>query len=250
MNYTKSTLLFGLLFLLNLMPIEAKTVTLETGRTIFDRTRNIAIDEFDYIYILQNTDYSDKTHQLQIELEDGSKWTLESPQAETLSFYQRYKQESCDYKKAEQAVLNWAPGDHLIFHKITNRHSINVYNLEKDELFDVIPASAPSRNLHQITDKIVNKIQVPNYITKENNQKILTGYTTYRKAIISLSNGTLWNLGEGKFSDWQIGDAVMIAKDNPYLSSNTHVLINIAPNPVRQTMFKYKNLPRTSVQRN
>lgn len=61
-----------LCFLLIASSLHAKTVQLKTGHWIFDRYRNVTLDEFDYTYSIYSVDYENGF----FELDDGSIWQI------------------------------------------------------------------------------------------------------------------------------------------------------------------------------
>lgn len=192
---------FYFLFLLtvfNLHNIEAKTVNLETGNLIFDTSRLVEIDEFDYIYTVKAIHLDGYF----IELQDGSVWGIEELSPEAESFY-RNTNSSLEIDFVENIVATWQPGEHLIFHKVVDRESILVYNIDRDQLFDVTPLS-PAKY-----------------------EPITVASLNYSKRIIGLSDGSAWYGNACPCAGWKIGDPILIAKDNPWISTHTHMLINL-----------------------
>ncbi len=96
--------------------LDAKTVSLYTGRWFIDRYRNVDVDQFDYLYQILNIDQGQGT----LQLADGSIWRVEPMYDETSSFYAQ--QYPFDANTPVDAVFAaWQPGDVLIYHKVVNR---------------------------------------------------------------------------------------------------------------------------------
>ena len=112
----------------------SKTVDLKTGHWIIDRYRTVDLDKFDYRYAFKKSHLRGTF----FELEDGSLWELCEVGPETKSFYAT-RQPKVEFDFVEEIVDHWQQGDELIFHKVADRDSLLVYNVTRDQLFDVEP---------------------------------------------------------------------------------------------------------------
>lgn len=198
-------LVLGFTFATTVM-LNAMTVQLETGHWPIDRTRSVEIDDFDYIYVLKKVPLDGRF----IELEDGSFWQIEQLGPESTSFYRNYK-DVLEIGFIEELVDLWQPGEMLIFHKITDRE-INhrdgflVYNIDRDLLVDVTSLSSPIYHCLTVSE-----------IDTENN-------------LILLSDSSVWQYSQGDncvVEAWYAGDPILMAKDTPWRSNHTHVLVNM-----------------------
>lgn len=185
--------------------LQATTISLETGRRFFDKSRAVVLDEFDYIYTLNSTHLGGYF----IELEDGSVWSVEEMESEAKSFY-KDKGISIDHVFVEDLVLSWEPGEHLIFHKLVDRETLLVYNIERDQLLDFAPVSPPKYSSLIITSIDLNA------------------------HLIILSDGSQWTATLCPCQQWKINDPILVAKDHSFLGqslfkdrANTHILVNL-----------------------
>src|SRR5262245_52347601 len=112
----------------------SKTLDLKTGHWFLDRSREVHMDQFDYKYHLKKSHLRGTF----IELEDGSLWQLCEVSPETKSFYAT-REPKLEFDFVEEIVDQWNQHDELIFHKVANRDSLLVYNVTRDQLFDVEP---------------------------------------------------------------------------------------------------------------
>jgi hypothetical protein len=186
------------------MMLEAKTVEVETGHWIIDSSRFVNIDIFDYFYELKHTHLNGRY----IELMDGSIWEIEPLGPESSSFYRHYK-DVYEIGYIEELVDLWQPGELLIFHKITDKYidhkdGFLVYNVNRDLLVDVTVLSPPIYYSLSISEiDTVNKL-------------------------ILLSDSSVWQYNDwDKAGIWYPGDAIVVAKDTPWISHHTHVLVNL-----------------------
>ncbi len=204
MKKTIYTLISGLTMTASFL-LDARTVELKTGHWPIDSIRTIDIDNFEYIYELQYVPLAGRF----IELEDGSVWKIEPLGPESTSFYKEYK-DVLEVGFIEELVDLWQPGERLIFHKITDREihesdEFLVYNLDRDLLVDVTILSPPIYYCLTLSE------------VDEDNQ------------LIVLSDSSIWHYDNwDKASDhWFCGDPILVAKDNPWRSDHTHVLVNL-----------------------
>jgi hypothetical protein len=198
MNF-KSLCVVFFLCIMNLTQMEAKSVNLKTGRFFIDRSRLVEIDEFDYIYTIKDIHLGGYF----IELQDGSKWQVQELNYEANSFYAD-KEDSFEFEYVENVVIAWEPGERLIFHKVVDRESVLVYNIDRDQVFDFAPFSPPL------------------------SESIKIAALDYNQKIISLSDGSQWIFGKlCTCKSWKQGDPIVIAKDHPWSTKNTHILINL-----------------------
>ncbi|MBS0656488.1 MAG: hypothetical protein JSR46_11985 [Verrucomicrobia bacterium] len=224
------------LFLFAFHSLNARVVPLETGRWLLDTYRNVEIDDFDYTYQVESVDASTPAFTLQ----DGSVWQVVPMEAETLSFYRQRKSFFESIAAPESIFEQWKPGDILIFHKIVNRPSLLAYNITRDHLLDVAPIQIPVAPALRITS-ITNTndtFSTYDYNSKTGtmSQKIHNNWRT----VIALSDGTVWEGDAGRpILSWVVGDAVLIAKDTPYWSCNTHMLLNIKASKKRDSSVPY-----------
>lgn len=179
--------------------IEARSVTLETGSRFIDTYRTVDIDHFDYIYSIKSIHLGGYF----VELEDGSVWRVEELGPETKSFY-KATAFPIEEQYVENLVANWQPGERLIFHKVIDRETILIYNIDRDQLFDFVPFSPPKyETINVASIDLWNKT-------------------------LSLTNGTSWKFTSlCSCKKWKVGDPVLIAKDTPWSKINTHILINL-----------------------
>ncbi len=200
----------------------AKTVSLKTGRWIFDRYRNVDLDNFDYTYLISNVDHGQST----VTLQDGSMWVVTPMQAETVSFYQL--KNPLVTPSSITPLDYWESGDTLIFHKVVNRDSLLAYNLTKDLLLDMVPVSSPTNPLLTIAS-ITNTNEVSYYYNYNNKTQSLQQYQDNEwRTVIVLSDGSVWEGDPGNHAlvSWIVGDPILVSKDTPWWSSNTSILIN------------------------
>lgn len=203
MRKISPTLVLGFTFAALTM-LNATTVQVETGHWPIDSTRWLDIDQFDYIYEIRNTPLEGRF----IELEDGSYWQIEPLGYESSSFYRNYK-DVLEIGFIEELVDLWQPGEMLIFHKITDkeingRDRFLVYNLDRDLLVDVTPLAPPKYYCLTLSE-----------IDTENK-------------LIFLSDSSVWLYNNwDKAGTWYPGDPILVAKDTPWISEHTHVLVNM-----------------------
>ena len=133
----------------------AQAITLKTGNWVFDRYRSVDLEHFDYSYCIYSLDYTEGY----LELEDGSIWQIANMTDESKSFYEQKGVAI----QALDAFLFWQVQDVLIFHKLTNRSSMLVYNASRDQLLDVIPISGPKYPQLQIASIQNSSVMVDNY---------------------------------------------------------------------------------------
>lgn len=195
MNF--KTICLTLLAAAGLQTAEAKSVTLETGKWILDRSRTVEIDQFDYIYTVKSIQLGG----YYIELEDGSVWRVEELGPEAASFYRLYQNTKIDF--VENIVADWQPGERLIFHKVIDRESLLIYNLDRDQLFDVTPLSPPKEN----------------YLKLES--------IDFSVGIIKLSDGSSWKGKICSCKGWKSGNPILVVKNTPWDQYNTHMLVNL-----------------------
>jgi hypothetical protein len=193
----KLKLLTFLLFAMAcLHQVDARFVTLDTGNWTIDTSRTVEIDQFDYLYTVKAIHLGG----YYLELEDGSLWRVEELSPEAKSFYTN-SHPSKEGIFVENIVASWEPGEQLIFHKVIDRETILIYNIDRDQLFDFVPLSPPKY------DSIT-----------------LTWIDLWDK-VVGLSDGSMWNLCQCK--NWKEGDPILVAKDTPWTGTNTHILINL-----------------------
>jgi hypothetical protein len=186
------------------MMLDAKNVEIETGHWLIDRSRFVEIDNFDYFYQLNQTHLNGRY----IELMDGSIWEIEPLGPESTSFYRHYKN-VYEVGYIEELVDLWQPGELLIFHKIADKYidhkdGFLVYNVDRDLLVDVTVLSPPI-----YCSLTVSEIDTVNQL-------------------ILLSDSSVWQYNNwDKAGIWYPGDSILVAKDTPWRSDHTHVLINM-----------------------
>lgn len=184
--------------------LEAKNVEVETGHWFIDRTRSVEIDNFDYFYELKDTHLKGRF----IELLDGSIWEVAPLGSESTSFYREYK-DSYEVGFIEELVDLWQPGELLIFHKIADKYidhrdGFLVYNVNRDMLVDVTVLSPPIYSCLTVSE-----------IDSDNH-------------FILLSDSSVWQYSDwDKGGVWYPGDSILVAKDTPWRSNHTHVLVNM-----------------------
>ncbi len=177
----------------------SKTVDLKTGHWIIDRYRTVDLDKFDYRYAFKKAHLRGTF----FELEDGSLWELCEVGPETKSFYAT-RQPKVEFDFVEEIVDQWQQGDELIFHKVADRDSLLIYNVTRDQLFDVEP----------FLPSLEPKLSIAN-IDKGAKQ-------------IVLSDNSIWQIEcFCECKNWKVGDPMAVAKDTPWRSTNTHILINL-----------------------
>lgn len=204
-----------ILALLSVNMAWGKSVEVKTGRHFIDTKRTVVLDQFDYIYQIG------KIHcrGMIIELVDGTQWKVEPIGQESSSFYKQRKPPLA-FDFVENAVQDWLPGERLIFHKVTNKYTtqlldkmnliedhehILVYNLDRDQLFDVSSFLPPLDPL--LTLSFIDR-----------GQKLIT-----------LSDGSTWRFDHSIDCplSWDKGDPIMVAKNTPWRKKHTHLLLNI-----------------------
>lgn len=185
----------------------SKSVELKTGRWVIDTKRTVVLDEFDYVYILGQV----RLRGMIVELLDGTMWEVQPLGPETTSFY-ALRDPSLKFDFVEDVVRKWKPGERLIFHKVANkqqseedREQVMVYNIDRDQLFDIaafLPPEEPSLTILGIDEE-------------QNN--------------IILSDGSTWNFDKlCTCQAWRKGNPILIAKNTPWRSNHTHLLINLS----------------------
>lgn len=216
----KKALLFC--FCLCAFQLTATTLPLKTGRWIFDRYRNVTIDDFDYTYSIDSIDYNNG----KLTLNDGSIWSVGSMEPEMKSFYQ-LKNPQFISETPVYLLAHWKAGDVLIFHKVVNRESLLVYNMSADMLLDFYPTGAPVAPLLQIAS-ITNTNDIDyNYVYNSKTQSFQQYQHNNWRVVIVLTDGSRWEGNPGRpLISWMQGDPIHVAKDNPWWSSNTHILMN------------------------
>lgn len=213
------------LCLLGACQLEANTVSLKTGRWVFDRYRNVDLNSFDYFYQIQSRDTSRGV----LELTDGSLWQVAPMADETQSFYyQFYALEST--MNPLQLFALWDEGDTLIFHKLVDRPTLIAYNVTKDRVLDVLPVSSPTTPaLTIVSINNTNDISY-SYSYDHKNNRLDQYQSNNWKTVIALSDGSVFEGNPSKpLVAWVVGDPIHIAKDSPWWSSNTHILMNFKP---------------------
>lgn len=202
--------------------LDAKTLPLQTGRWVFDRYRDVELDTFDYPYLVQTMD----TMQAMMQLQDGSVWQVVPMQDETRSFYTQINP-MIEGTPASSIFLYWQPGDALIFHKVVNRDSLLVYNINRDLLLDMVPVSGPTAPLLQIAS-ITNTNEISyTYTYNERTESMQQYQHNNWRTVIMLTDGSLWEGDPGRpLVNWIVGDPILMTKNTPWWSSNTHIMIN------------------------
>lgn len=215
--------------------MEAKPVSLETGHYFFDTKRLVEVDQFDYIYDVKSIYLDERPFEMRdyatwrvfqkgcfIELQDGSLWKVCPLNAESLSFY-RNEENLVEGDSAENIVASWQPGERLIFHKVTNRIDLLVYNIDRNQVLNVTPFATAKDNAITIT--------------------------SFFGRVVCLSDGSAWAFDyPWSCSGWEVGNPVLVAKDNPWYSQHTHMLINLNYCGCKSE-FKHINPNRVGVQR-
>lgn len=222
--------------LLSFCALDATTIPLKTGNWIFDRYRNVALDEFDYSYDIKRADHE----QDMLELQDGSLWHVEPMYDETISFYkQKYPQENTLHMPS--LFTEWQEGDIVIFHQVVNRPTLIAYNVTRDRLLDMMPVRAPLEPM--LTIASINNTSDVSY---RYNYSEKTGHIDRRKvvkkyAFIVLSDGSRWEGRPKKaLRNWVEGDPVHIVKNTPYSGAKTHILMHFTATkekPEAQAVF-------------
>ena len=177
----------------------SKTIDLNTGHWIIDRYRTVDLDKFDYRYELK------KAHLrgTYFETEDGILWELCEVGPETKSFYAT-REPKVEFDFVEEVVEKWEQGDVLIFHKVADRDSFLVYNVTRDHLFDVEP-----------------------YLPSLDSKLSVANIDIDAKKIV-LSDNSIWIAEDFcGCKNWKVGDPIAVAKDTPWRSKNTHILVNL-----------------------
>jgi hypothetical protein len=138
-----------------------------------------------------------------IELEDGSLWEIEELGPETKSFYAP-QGESLPFDFAEEWVVQWQPGEKLIFHKMSDREPLLIYNIDKNHLFDFSPFLPPIEpSLYVVKFDEINKVVV-------------------------LSDHSVWGFNNFSGSqEWSFGDPIVVAKNSVLDSTSSYVLLNL-----------------------
>ena len=203
----------------------ATTLPLKTGRYIIDRYRNVEIDRFDYPYQIHYIDHDNGS----LQLADGSSWQVVPMNEEAKSFYEM-KQPITTALFPGTIFDLWQTGDILIFHKVVNRSSLLAYNATKDLLLDIQPIAAPTNSdlkIASITN--TNDIKYSYSYNKKTNSLEQYQDNNWRTVIV-LTDGSVWEGNPGKaLLSWIAGDPIHVAKDTPWWSSNTHILMNFKP---------------------
>ncbi|MBS0634502.1 MAG: hypothetical protein JSR37_03465 [Verrucomicrobia bacterium] len=217
--FKKALLLFLCFFAFQL---SATTLPLKTGRWIFDRYRNVTIDDFDYSYTIDSIDYANG----RITLNDGSLWTVGDMEDETRSFYQQKNPQALS-ETSLYLLSQWQSGDILIFHKVVNRESLLAYNASTDMLLDFFPTGAPTNPVLRIAS-ITNTNDTEYHYTYNSKTQSLQQYQTNNwRVVIVLTDGSRWEGKPGRpLLSWMEGDPIHVSKDTPWWSSNTHILMN------------------------
>jgi hypothetical protein len=174
---------------------------MKTGHWFVDQKRTVALDEFDYVYKLK----SPLLRGHFIELDDGSIWQIEEQSPDTKAFYTSHPQIT---RYNEDIVTLWQAGERLIFHKVVDRESLLIYNLDRDLLFDVAPFLPPSSE----------------------DTYLAIAEMDFIKRLLTLTDGTVWNFDAlCKCNNWKTGDPIVVAKNTPWRADHTHILINLYP---------------------
>lgn len=188
----------------------SKPVELNTSNwrwPFIDTKRKVELDQFDYVYSVGQV----RSRGMILELPDGSQWLVEPLGKEATSFWAQ-KSPELPFDFIENQVKKWRPGEKIIFHKVCNNVSeddeklkLLVYNVDRDQLFDVktfLPPVEPSLTL----------------VNVDPNQKTL-----------ELSDGSIWQFAKMcTCQEWQKGDPIIVAKNTPWRSKNTHILANLS----------------------
>jgi hypothetical protein len=140
-----------------------------------------------------------------IELQDGSLWQVEEMTPESKSFFAQRNPE-VDFKFVEELVENWQPDDNLIFHKLVERESLLIYNMDRDMLIDAVPLLPPLEPML--------KIEMIDWGSRQ----------------IILNDHSIWSFTRlCKCKNWKKDDPILVAKNTPWGSGISYVLINLSP---------------------
>lgn len=179
----------------------AEPIELKTGHWPIDTSRMVELDTFDYAYDLKQL----HARGMILELYDGSLWQVEEISAETISFYAQRK-EHLDFEFIEDLVAEWQVNERLIFHKVSDRESLLVYNIDRDMLINVTPLLPP-------TDPFLVIEEVD-----RTNKKI------------RLSDQSIWDfIHLCACKKWSAGNPVIMVKNTPWRADHTHMIINLTP---------------------
>jgi len=225
MSLIKKTIFFCLACcgLISYAQLEAKTLSLETGRWVIDRYRNVELDQFDYTYSIAGTDNESGT----LQLTDGSLWQVSPMKNETVSFYKQSKPLLTDIDEHSVFEL-WQPEDTLIFHKVVNRNTVLAYNVTKDLLLDVLPISGPTEANALRISSVSNTNDVSYTYQWNNRTQSFQQYQHNKwRTVIVLNDGSVWEGGSSTpLVSWIVGDPIHVCKNTPWWSSNTHIFMN------------------------
>ncbi len=191
--------IFILCLLTTFSAICADTTDLKTGNWLFDKARQVELSQSDYVYSLKTI----HVRGMVIELFDRSLWEVCEMTPESASFYQK-PENALEFEYVNDLMSTWEEGDHLIFHRVSPRDSLLVYNKDKNQLLDVKPFLPPLEPLLMIVN-----------IDKESK-------------LIQLSDDSIWKYNcNCAFAGWKIQDPILIARNTPWIGAEGYVLINL-----------------------
>lgn len=155
--------------------------------------------DFDYSYTINQM----HLRGMFIELTDGTLWEVAEMGPESKIFFAN-REVPLEFDYVEDLTVNWQPGESLIFHKLSYSDAVLVYNVDRDQLFNVTPFLPP--------------LQASTAIA----------FLDPINQIIGLNDNSLWQYSQMTPSqEWFQDQPVVVAKSSPWNGLNTHVLINL-----------------------